>query len=172
LLPVLLIVVAVSVPIVWLALFQQPGASASPLMGKVAPDFERPLLNGGMFDLKGQRGEHVVLLDFWATWCRPCVAEMPILAKVADEYRDRGVVLYCVNQGESAGAIRDVLSSTQLDVTVCLDMDFAAGRAFGAKSIPLLVVIDKAGMVRSVHVGYRADIETLLRRELDAILTE
>ena len=78
----------------------------------------------------------------------------------------------CVNQGESVGRIREFLSRAELDVAVCPDADYAAGRAYGARSIPLLLVIDKAGTVRSVHAGYRQDVETILKRELDDILRE
>ncbi len=70
---------------------QSPPANApeqaeevSPLVGKTAPDIEQKLLDGNEFSLKSLRGEQVVMLDFWATWCGPCVQEMPILAKVAE----------------------------------------------------------------------------------------
>jgi thiol-disulfide isomerase/thioredoxin len=142
----------------------------SGLVGETAPDIEQQLLDGGEFSLKSHRGKQVVMLDFWATWCRPCVQEMPILAKVADEYRDKGVALVCVNNREAASEIRSFLDREKLDVTVCLDGDGTAGRAYGANSIPMLVLVDKQGIVQRVHVGYSPGIEATLKADLDDLL--
>ena len=145
---------------------------SSPLVGKPAPDIEQELLEGGHFSLKGLQNEKVVILDFWATWCGPCVREMPILAKVADEYRDRGVALYCINQQEGAGVIRKFLHQKGLNVAVGLDSTGEASQAYNVEGIPMLVVIDKGGIVQSVHVGFSPNIGQTLKRELDTILDE
>ncbi|HVC96256.1 MAG TPA: TlpA disulfide reductase family protein [Pirellulales bacterium] len=142
----------------------------SALVGATAPDIEQQLLDGGEFSLKSYRGKQVVMLDFWATWCGPCVQEMPILAKVADDYRDKGVALVCVNQRESASDIRAFLDREKLNVTVGLDSDGTAGQAYGANGIPMLVIVDKQGIVRRVHVGYSPGIEATLKADLDALL--
>lgn len=142
----------------------------SPLLGKPAPDVEQELLDGGHFSLKEQKGEKIVILDFWATWCGPCVREMPLVAKVADEYREKGVALYCVNQGEESDTIREFLEEKKLNVTVSLDSENEAGNAYGVEGIPTLVLIDKAGVVQSVHVGFSPDIGDKLKKELDAVL--
>ncbi|HEX7447286.1 MAG TPA: TlpA disulfide reductase family protein [Pirellulales bacterium] len=141
----------------------------SPLLDKPAPGIEQELLSGDQFSLNDQK-DKVVILDFWATWCGPCVRELPIVAHVAEEYRDRGVALFCVNQREEADDIREFLKRESLDVAVSLDVDGDAGEAYGVEGIPTLVVIDQAGVVRSVHVGYRPDIGDKLRTEIDALL--
>lgn len=142
----------------------------SPLVGKPAPDVEQELLDGGHFSLKEQKGKKIVILDFWATWCGPCVREMPIVAKVADEYREKGVALYCVNQREETDAIQKFLEEKKLNVTVSRDADGKAGNAYGVQGIPTLVLIDKAGVVQSVHVGFSPQIGEKLKQELDALL--
>jgi peroxiredoxin/outer membrane protein assembly factor BamB len=142
----------------------------SPLVGQPAPDIEQELLDGSHFSLKEQQDKKIVILDFWATWCGPCVAEMPLVAKVADQYRDKGVALYCLNQAEDAETIRDFLKEKKLKVTVSLDANSEAGNAYGVEGIPMLVLINKAGIVQSVHVGYSPDIDKKLKAELDAIL--
>ncbi len=111
-----------------------------------------------------------MILDFWATWCGPCVQEMPLVAKVAEQYRDKGVALYCVNQGEEADEIQSFLDAKGLKVTVSLDPAGQAASAYGVEGIPTLVLIDQAGVVHSVHVGFRPDIDGKLKAELDAIL--
>jgi thiol-disulfide isomerase/thioredoxin len=142
----------------------------SPLIGKPAPDIEQSLLDGGQFSLKQLKGQKIVILDFWATWCGPCVREMPVVAKIAEEYREKDVVLYCLNQQEEADTIRDFLKENSLKVTVSLDANGEAGEAYGAEAIPLLVLVDKSGIVQSVHTGFSPDIADKLKEELDGII--
>lgn len=141
----------------------------SPLVGKPAPDVEQDLLDGGHFSLKKQKGK-IVILDFWATWCGPCVREMPLVAKVADDYRAKGVALYCLNQREDSDTIREFLKDKELKVTVSLDSEGEAGSAYGVQGIPTLVLINKAGVVQSVHIGFSPQIGDKLKAELDALL--
>ena len=96
--------------------------------------------------------------------------EEQVVAEVAEEYRDRGVALYCLNQREDPDTIRAFLEEKKFDVHVSLDAKSEAGRAYGVRGIPTLVVIDKAGLVQSVHVGFNPDIGRQLKKELDALL--
>jgi thiol-disulfide isomerase/thioredoxin len=142
----------------------------SPLLGKPAPDVDLKLLEKGEFQLKDHRGQHVVMIDFWATWCGPCVQEMPILAKVAASYKDKGVVFFAINQREKPDEIRGFFKGKDYQVTVALDPEGEVGGTYGVEGIPTLVLIDKKGMVQAVHVGYSPDIKTTLPKELDALL--
>jgi thiol-disulfide isomerase/thioredoxin len=142
----------------------------SPLLGKAAPPIKLALVKEGELDLANHAGKDVVMLDFWATWCGPCVAEMPILAKVAQEYADKGVVLYAVNLREEVADIEEFFKDKDFTATVALDTEGSVGDAYGAEGIPHLVIIDKKGVVQSVHTGYSPDIEETLHKELDAIL--
>jgi thiol-disulfide isomerase/thioredoxin len=142
----------------------------SPLLGKAAPPIKLSLLKEGELDLANHAGKDIVMLDFWATWCGPCVMEMPVLAKVAKEYADKGVVLYAVNQEEEPKDIEEFFKDKDFTATVALDKEGSAGAAYGAEGIPHLVIIDKNGVVQSVHTGYSDDIEEHLHKELDAIL--
>src|SRR5581483_922358 len=92
----------------------------SPLLGEAAPDVDLKLLDGGDFRLKEHRGGRIVMLDFWATWCGPCVQEMPILAEVAEAYKDKGVVFCAVNMREKPEEIRTFLDDKKLKVSVAL----------------------------------------------------
>jgi thiol-disulfide isomerase/thioredoxin/outer membrane protein assembly factor BamB len=148
-----------------------PDAEApSPLLGEPAPDVTLKMLDGGEFRLKDHRDSHIVILDFWATWCGPCVQELPILTPVAQAYKDKGVVFCGVNLREKEQVIRDFLKEKKLEFTVALDSEGATGDAYHADAIPMLVLIDKKGVVQSVHVGYSPAIKTTLAKELDDLL--
>jgi thiol-disulfide isomerase/thioredoxin len=142
----------------------------SPLVGKPAPDVNLKLLDAGDFRLKDHRDQHLVMLDFWATWCGPCVQELPILTKVAEAYKDKGVVFCAVNEQEKPDQIHQFLKSRNLQMTVALDSAGEVGGAYGAEAIPMLVLIDKKGVVQSVHVGFNPTIQATLPKELDALL--
>lgn len=153
------------------SLFGESGKDEpSPLVGKSAPDVRLDLLEGGTFQLKDHRDAHVVMLDFWATWCGPCVEELPVLAEVAAAYKGKGVVFCAVNQAEEPAEVKAFLKENKLDIPVALDAESRVGGAYGAQAIPMLVLIDKKGLVQAVHVGYSPAIKATLRKELDALL--
>lgn len=149
---------------------EQREEEVSPLVGQPAPNLEAKRLDGASFQLKSEQGQRIVMLDFWATWCGPCVRELPILAEVAAEYREKGVAFYAVNLREDADTIREFLKKKELDVDVVLDSEGAGADSYGVRGIPFLVLIDKNGVVQSVHEGYSPQIKTILKQELDALL--
>jgi len=140
------------------------------LLGKQAPAFETTTSEGAPLKLADLAGK-VVMLDFWATWCGPCIAALPKINEVAKKYKDKGVVFYAVNQQEEASIIKEFLASQKLQtVPVAMDLEGKLGQAFGVEGIPQTVIIDKAGKVQVVHVGAGPDIGDQLTKELDAIL--
>ncbi|MCH7960282.1 MAG: TlpA family protein disulfide reductase [Candidatus Hydrogenedentes bacterium] len=154
-----------------LALVLMAGCAAPhPLVGQEAPQVRLDLLDGGEMDLSRHLGKDIVILDFWATWCGPCRESMPIIAKVAADYRSKNVVLYTVNQADDDAAIRKFLKSIDLDCAVALDRSLIAGAAYQAEFIPQTVLIDKKGRVQAVHVGAGFDLNAVLRRDLDKLL--
>lgn len=148
-------------------LFEQPPHA---LLGKQAPAFETTALDGKPVKLADLAGK-VVVLDFWATWCGPCVKALPAISATAAKYKDQGVVFYAVNQQEEAPIIKEFLAAQKLSaVPVALDMEGKLGAAFGVEGIPQTVIIDKNGKMQVIHVGAGADIGTQLAKELDAVL--
>ena len=143
------------------------------LIGEKAADLTLPVLGGGEFDLSEHVGKNVVVLDFWATWCGPCVKALPEVMKATDGLKDKGVVLVAVNQGEEAKPINKFLKRKKWDgLKVVLDNEDISSDAFMVSGIPQTVIIDKKGIVRHVHVGYSPNIGKRLRKELEAILAE
>ena len=143
---------------------------SAPLLGGEAPEFELNLLGGGKLNLAEHRGKRVVILDFWATWCGPCVDALPSLAKIAEEYRSKDVILYAVNLQERPRGIERFLQRQKLNLTVALDLEGKVGYLYQVTSIPQTVLIGKNGKVEALHIGFGEDSERRLRSELDALI--
>jgi peroxiredoxin len=141
-----------------------------PLVGKPAPEFELEKRGGGKVELAQYRDKDVVILDFWATWCPPCVKALPTIGKVAEKYRDKGVVFYAVDLEETPDEVEQFLKDEKLDIPVLFDSDQAVAKLYGVSGIPQTVLIGKDGTVQVVHVGLKPDLENLLSGELDDLL--
>ena len=141
--------------------------AVSPLVGKPAPDLELVMLDGTTSRLSDLEGK-TVILDFWATWCVPCVAALPQAMELATERAD-DCLLIAVNQQEDTDTIETFLATHGWDdLAVALDDDGNVGRQFGVSAIPQTVVIDSTGIVRHVHVGASPDFKSTLRQAIVA----
>ena len=122
--------------------------------GRPAPAFALADLDGKPVTLAQQKG-HVVVLDFWATWCGPCRAGMPHLAEAAKTYADRGVRVFAINREEEVATIRAFLAKESLTgLRVLLDPDGKVAAGYRVTGIPQTVVIDASGRVTKVIVGF------------------
>lgn len=148
----------------------RPGEETHPLVGKPAPEFEIPLLEGGTLKLSEQKGKTVVVLDFWATWCPPCRKALPILIEVTGAYKKKGVRFCAVDLREDAEKIKGWLSKQGLSCSVGLDKDGRVAQQYAVTGIPQSVIIGKDGTVQAVHVGFAPDLKTRLTKELDTLL--
>lgn len=124
-----------------------------PLTGTEAPDFTTSLLDGNAFQLSKLRGK-VVVLDFWATWCGPCVEAMPVVTEVAQSMADKGVVVFAVNVGEESDEIKDFLKKVKVAVPIVLDPESKIAEAYQTEAIPQTILIGKDGRIEVVHVGF------------------
>lgn len=129
----------------------------SGLVGQPAPDITLPVAANGdkagatlhLAELKGRP----VLLDFWSRSCPPCRAVAPTVDRIAKRYEKDGLVVMGVNVDEPAAIVRDYARKEQLGYPMVVDEDGSASRKFGVSRLPSLVIIDRAGNVRSFFVG-------------------
>jgi thiol-disulfide isomerase/thioredoxin len=142
------------------------------LVGTFAPTWKDVESVSGTFppSLATLRG-HVVLLDFWATWCGPCRVVIPKLGALQARYGAQGLDVL----GVSTEDAQDVALFTQrMDVryAVAIDKHAQTTRSYGIVSLPTLVVIDKRGVVRDVAVGYDSSEDARLESSVRALLAE
>lgn len=138
------------------------------LIGKQAPDVELELLDGNHFSLKESRGRNAVVLYFWSYGATGY--ELPFVTRLVEQYSDRGVTLYCVNQKDNSDRIRKVVQAERLEINVGLDSDGATCKAFDATEVPTLIVVDNGGIVQSVHNGFEQGLTNRLEVELEALV--
>lgn len=119
-------------------------------------------------------GGQVTMLTFWATWCGACSMQMPTYAALEDRFADTDLRILGVNRddlppGHRERAIAAYAAAKQIDFPHALD-DGQLARAFRVSGIPHVVLIDRAGQIRYVHVGQVR--EKVLAREIDELLDE
>lgn len=141
-----------------------------PLVGQAAPPVKLELLDGGSLDLASYKGKNIVILDFWATWCGPCVRAMPVIDSVAEKFKDKGVLLFAVNLQEESDDITKFLAEADIKVDVALDKTGEVAQAYKAEAIPQTVIIGKDGTVQVVHVGLLPNLEEELTQNLEALI--
>ncbi len=125
--------------------------AAYPAVGRMAPDFRLPTLDGGSFQLSDQRGKPVVL-NFWATWCGPCQRELPAIERAAEHYQDV-VVFAAVDQAETIQTVQRFAETMGLTITVPLDGEQTVGERYSVMGLPTTYFIDEQGVIRSVWMG-------------------
>ena len=138
----------------------------APAAGDVAPYFELQSLEGERVSLSTFKGKPV-MLNFWATWCPPCRAEMPYLQQIYDEWKGRGLALLTIDVGESPSRVRSYLQSNNLSLPVLLDIRGSVRDKYGVRAYPTTFFIDEDGIIRGMQVGAfrsKAEIEQYLRK--------
>ncbi len=145
------------------------GNPSSPVHNVPAPDFKLPLLGGDEFDLSKHRGK-VVILDFWASWCGPCVRALPELMEAAAQFPAEKVLLVGVNQAEAVDAVQTFLQKRRWTLTTTLDAAQSVAKQYGVDGIPHTVVIAPDGTIASVQSGYSPEATQALLQTVRSLL--
>jgi len=136
----------------------------------VAPAFDLPRLAGGRTSLAGLEGQ-VALINFWATWCKPCEDEMPAMQRLYDGLAGDGFELLAISVDESVDDVRAFNERLALSFPVLLDPDQEAARRYQTTGFPESILVDREGRIVERYVGPREwdhpDYQARVRRLME-----
>lgn len=144
------------------------------LEGQPAPPFTLKMLDSqddvAINDLKGD----VVLLDFWATWCAPCIAAMPHLQALDEKYSEKGLRLYLINVGEPEQQVSPFVADLGLKLKVLMDTQGTTFNQYHGQGLPYQILIGRDGVVRRISSGITLDgsNERAMEQAIEAALAE
>ena len=142
-----------------------------PEEGHLAPDFALKTLNGKMIRLSDFRGKKVVLINFWATWCPPCRSEMPTMQQIYTEYKGKGFEILAINiERDSKEEILEFMKELRLTFPVLLDSDMKVTRTYRLIGLPVSMLIDRRGIIRSKEIGYHDWTDKESRKRVENLL--
>jgi peroxiredoxin len=136
-----------------------------------APAFTLTDLSGASQALSQYKGQ-VVMVNFWATWCGPCQQEMPLLDQMYKKFKPVGFTLIGVNVDKDAPPVKDLLARKPVSFPVLLDPTNAVSKAYHLDEMPSSVIIDRSGMIRYVHRGYKPGDENEYQDRIRQLIRE
>lgn len=142
-----------------------------PSQAAPADDFELPDVTGQMYRLQDQRGK-VVFLNFWATWCPPCVHEMPMMEQIYQELRQQPFVMWAVNLQERREQVEQFMTTYHLHFPALLDRDSTVTTLYRVRGLPTTYLIDCAGNTVGWATGPRDWNNDPTRALLGAMLND
>jgi thiol-disulfide isomerase/thioredoxin len=140
--------------------------SSAPIrIGGCAPTFSLPKLDQKYISLRDYCGyelrkpwvnkiKHVVVLSFFATWCKPCIAEIPHLEKIKSDFEGLPIKFFLIDVGEDRKKVLKFVKERDIQLTVLLDRYNKISEKYGINSLPRLLVLDKNGIIRKVQSGF------------------
>ncbi len=139
-------------------------------VNKKAPDFEIETISGDEVALSDFLGNGPVLINFWATWCKPCVEEMKYYQEIYNKYKERGLTLLAISEDHerSVAKVIPYIRSNNYNFTVLLDPDNSVARDYYVRVVPHTYVIDANGNIVFSHSGYKKGDE----KEVEKIIVE
>lgn len=151
------IVLVIGLGAAWTWFNRLPQVTATPTLaqphtGFAAPNFALPSTVGERFTLADLKGK-VVLVNFWATWCPPCRAEMPAIEAAYRANKDAGFVVLAVDQMESADVVNAFRTKYNLSFPLLLDADGGINRQYLVSALPTSFFVDRKGDIREMMIG-------------------
>lgn len=136
------------------------------------PDFVLPDLAGGNYKLSEHLGKGPILINFWATWCVPCHAEMRKLKEIHEQYAQRGLttLAIAIDDPKTVGKVKSFVNTHRYPFHFLLDTDNKVFKLYQGSNPPLSVLLDKTGEIVYTHTGYRKGDEKKLAEQIVRLL--
>jgi thiol-disulfide isomerase/thioredoxin len=148
------------------------GSARALEQGDAAPGFSAPRLGAeGTISLDEHRGK-VIYLDFWASWCTPCVAAMPFIEELRREFGPQGFEVVAVNVDREPEKASRFLATRGVGYASASDPAGELPKRYGIATMPTSFVIDRSGIVRHVHEGFRRNEASRIREQIRALVAE
>jgi peroxiredoxin len=125
-----------------------------PARQKIADDFTLPTPAGGTFKLSDQRGK-VVLINFWATWCPPCLQEMPAMERLYRQHKDAGFEMVAVSVDADTAKVKPFLAAHKFTFRIVMDAPMALANTYGVRALPSSFIVDRKGTLAALAIGPR-----------------
>lgn len=137
--------------------------------GFLAPDVNLPTMDGSSLQLSELRGQ-IVLINFWASWCPPCKAEMPDLQSIYTEYKDQGFTLLAINltSGDNQDSAKAYVLENQYNFPVLFDLNGSVNNLYNVRAVPTSYLVDEHGIIQAVIIGRES--EAAIKARIDALL--
>ncbi len=139
--------------------------------GEPVANLTIPTQEGGSVDITALHGK-VVYLDFWASWCIPCRQSFPFMNQLHQKYGAQGLEIVAVNRDNVGAVIRAFLARHHPTFTIGLDPEGTLANQLGVSSLPTSFLIDRAGRVRHIHVGFELTKAGDVEEEIKALLAK
>jgi len=136
-----------------------------------APDFSLPTQDNQIVSLSSLKG-NPVLVNFWASWCKPCREEIPELIKLYKKYNDKGFRLIGINIDKDKQNAERFINHFQINYTVAFDSQMSAINEYKAVGMPSSFIIDKNGMIRAIIYGFSENKKQLIESKIAELIAE
>jgi peroxiredoxin len=153
------------------SIFAATSLASSGMEGQPAPDFALKSSSGKNLRLSEYRGD-VVMINFWATWCGPCRQEMPLLDELYTRYQRVGFNLLGVNIDDDSNRAMQMVNELGVNFPVLFDAGKEVSKLYDVEAMPVTVLVDREGMVRHVHHGYKPGYEEKYLDQIRSLLRE
>ena len=140
-----------------------------PQTGALAPDFVLPRLDGSVQKLSNHRG-NVVMVNLWATWCPPCLAEMPLLDSIVETYASRGLVVLGIASDDDQAAVEQFVRKESPRMEILLDPGGAVGTQYGITGYPETFLVDREGRLQHKFIGPLPEVDGKPAPEVTAVI--
>jgi len=116
--------------------------------------------------------QSLLYLDFWASWCAPCAQSFPFLNQLHHRYHQQGLHIIAINMDENIKDAQQFLTHFPVDFTLAQDPDQQCAKQLGLKAMPSSYLIDRQGVVRYIHIGFRESQEDSIQRQVIELLSQ
>ena len=138
---------------------------------KPAPGFTLADSSGTAVSLSQFRGK-IVYLDFWASWCSPCLDSFPWMDKMQEKYRDKNVVFVAINLDKKRKDAEKFLANNPANLIIAFDGDGNSAKSYQLQGMPSAVIIDQSGEIRHTHIGFNFENAQVYEAHIQQLLSE